>query len=179
MEKIIDKIGAFDFLSVFFVGILSNSIISISINANIFCYGETDFIKGMSFVALSFWHGIVIQQIALLIDQITFKIRDKYKHNYLDRKKGVFKIETDYNNCVNIILKIIGTSDITHITHKDCKYIYNYCKSYLEKSSYIHLINNTTTLLALYRNLSVLLCFFIVFLLFYLLLIPQFLLLVS
>lgn len=168
MESALNKIGIFDFFGVFLSGM---SFLTICYYLDLpLCDSpqntNNDIIGIVLFMLQSYLIGLVFQEISSVSDKKLFKIRENAETSCLDSNSTIFDNELELKSIQKEANVILGIETDSHVyTKTENRFVYQYCKNFLEVSEKSVKVSRMTSLYAMSRSLfvslSVCLCFFV------------------
>lgn len=163
MESALNKVGIFDFFGVFLSGML---FLAICYYLDIPLFDspqniDNDIIDIILFMLQSYFIGLIFQEISSVIDKKLFKIRETAESSFLDSDSAIFDNELELEIIQKEANIILGIENNSHVyTKTENRFVYQYCKSYLEVSEKNVKISRMNSLYAMSRSLfiSLLVC---------------------
>lgn len=156
MDSIFEKAGVYDLFGVFLTGAIITTIADL---LNIFSFGirhqGIESIALVQFILASYLVGLILQELASLVDRKLFHIREKAKSNFLNLNNAVIQNPLELESYRKLAFKLLNESASNRdFTSNECISIFYHCKSYLEITEKNGKESKIDSLYAMSRSLS-------------------------
>lgn len=155
MDSALEKLGLYDFFSVFLSGMVVVILFGYAGYPTItFINAKNDFLDILIFLLISYFIGLVIlQELSSMIETYFLKFRKKACENFLNENKHIVKNKLelrDYQISANKILKKAVGNKVYDKT--ECEFVFHHCKTYIELQNKDDKISRIDSLFGMSRS---------------------------
>ena len=163
MDSTFQKIGIYQIIGVLFTGMITllifvylNIPVSDVMNISLGIGNDNDTgIRLLIFLVLSYFVGIVVQEMGEIIERLDFK-KKKYKAVFLEtpiKNNIIWDNSLELDDMIKIANEILPKQkNNTHFTEKEQEYVFFHCKDYLEVTGKSRKSTSLDSLMAMSRG---------------------------